>query len=211
MSHDLRQPLATISGYVNILQEIFKGKIEKSPESYIEEIIKASERMDEMIEGLLKYSKIGKEPNYEVIDLNDALSQAISNLQSLISSTGTQIENEKLPKVKANLIGMTILFQNLIDNAIKYCDKKKPKIKIDSKDKNGSCIISVSDNGIGVEKDKQGKIFELFYRIPGNKEQDGAGIGLSTCRKILKRHNGEIWVESSKNKGSTFYFALPKI
>ncbi|MEJ2277722.1 MAG: histidine kinase dimerization/phospho-acceptor domain-containing protein [Candidatus Lokiarchaeota archaeon] len=117
VSHDLRQPLATISGYVNILQEIFKGKIEKSPESYIEEIIKASERMDEMIEGLLKYSKIGKEPNYEVIDLNDALSQAISNLQSLISSTGTQIENEKLPKVKANLIGMTILFQNLIDKS----------------------------------------------------------------------------------------------
>jgi signal transduction histidine kinase len=212
ISHDLKQPLTIIIGYLNLVKEIYEGKIERSPLKPLKAALKSSYAMNQMINDILDYSRLSrKEEHKRLLDLNNNLNRAISNLKTPIEETNAQISSDELPQVFADETVIVQIFQNLIDNAIKYRSEKPPKIHISSQKKNNYYKIMVKDNGIGVDPKEMDKLFDLFYRSNKTQEISGSGIGLSICNKLIKRLGGEIGVETNSNEGSTFYFTLPII
>jgi light-regulated signal transduction histidine kinase (bacteriophytochrome) len=137
-----------------------------------------------------------------------ALREAIKNLQKSIDETGASITFDELPDVNADGSQLTRVFQNLIDNAIKFRDKKKPQIHISCQKNENRCQFSVRDNGNGIDPQHHERIFKIFQRLHSQGQYPGYGIGLTVCRKIVERHGGRIWVESEKGKGSTFHFTI---
>ncbi len=213
ISHDLKQPLTIIIGYLNLLKEIYKGKINRSPIKPLNEAINSSYSMNQMIDDILDYSRLSrKEENKKLLDLTNILNQVISNLKIKIKKTQAEIYSDELPQIFADETSMIQVFQNLIENSIKYRSEKRPKIIISSQEGEKYYTISMKDNGIGIDPKEQDKIFDVFYRSPATEEQDisGSGIGLSICKKIINRLGGEMWVESNQQQGSTFYFTIPK-
>ena len=169
--------------------------------------------MQAMIKDLLQYSRVqtrGEE--FKPTDVENALNQALFNLKVTIEENNAEITHDELPTVIADEKQLIQLFQNLISNAIKFRKPDEPpKIHISSRkdDENMEYILGVSDNGIGMEQQYAGRIFELFQRLHTRDEYKGTGIGLAVAKKIVERHGGRIWVESELGKGSTFYFTLP--
>ena len=212
-SHDLQEPLRTISSFTQLLSRRYKGQLDKDADEFIEFIVDGTNRMQAMIKDLLQYSRVqtrGEE--FKPTDVQNALNQALFNLKVTIEENNAEITHDKLPTVTADEKQLVQLFQNLIANAIKFKKPDKPpKIHISSRkdDENMEYILGVSDNGIGMEQQYAGRIFELFQRLHTRDEYKGTGIGLAVAKKIVERHGGRIWVESELGKGSTFYFTLP--
>ncbi len=212
-NHDLQEPLRDIASFTQLLERRYKGKLDSDADEFIGYIVDAAVRMKGMINGLLDYSYAGTRGNeFEEIDMNIQLTTALYNLKDLIHENNAEINYYPLPTVLADPGQMIRVFQNLIGNAIKFRKTDEPpKIHIYceiSKD-NKEHIFSVSDNGIGIEKQYTDKIFEVFKKLHAISEYKGAGIGLSVVKKILERHGGRIWVESKYGQGSTFYFTIP--
>jgi len=209
-SHDLKSPLTTISGYLQLLKE--ESAVGKDPQAtkFITTALNNSRRMQEMIDGLLARSRISKEEApLTPVDMNSAVYQARSNLEAAIADTGTVLTIGQLPELPADESQMIQLFQNLIDNAIKYRGKAKPRIDINARKENSEWIFSVRDNGIGFDMKDADRLFKMYERLDTSNERPGTGIGLSTCKRIVEFHKGRIWTESTPNKGSTFYFSIP--
>ena len=212
-SHDLQEPLRTIASFTQLLERRYKNKMDTDADEFIEFIIDAATRMKEMIQGLLDYSRIGtRGGEFNFTDTEEVLIMVLSNLHAAIMESGAKIDHDKLPTVIADRNQLIQLFQNMVSNAIKF--KKKdvtPQIYVSARkdEKRGEFIFSVSDNGIGLEPQYKGKIFEVFKRLHTMDEYKGAGIGLAISKKIIERHGGRIWVESELGNGSTFYFTLP--
>jgi light-regulated signal transduction histidine kinase (bacteriophytochrome) len=212
-SHDLQEPLRTISSFTQLLSRRYKGQLDKDADEFIEFIVDGTNRMQAMIKDLLQYSRVqtrGEE--FKLTDVENALNQALFNLKVTIEENNAEITHDKLPTVIADEKQLIQLFQNLISNAIKFRKPDEPpKIHISSRkdDENMEYILGVSDNGIGMEQQYAGRIFELFQRLHTRDEYKGTGIGLAVAKKIVERHGGRIWVESELGKGSTFYFTLP--
>jgi chemotaxis family two-component system sensor kinase Cph1 len=135
--------------------------------------------------------------------------KAIGNLQTAIEESNAVVTYDELPTITANTSQMISLFQNLIDNAIKFRSEEAPRIHISAERKGKEWIFSIRDNGIGMDPNDLGRIFEMFQRLHGSTEYPGTGMGLAICKKIIERHGGRIWVESESGKGSTFYFTMP--
>lgn len=210
VSHDLKQPLSTIIGYLNFLEEIIIKDLDQSPEDIIDEALNVAKDMNKMIKAILDYSRIERvNLSMENLDLNMILSKVKRNLTSKINKTDSIIRYEKLPEVYADEVQMIQLFQNLLDNAMKYKDKK-PIITIKASSTNGNWVIRVIDNGMEIPESKLDSIFKPFYRANKSKKISGSGVGLSICKKIIEIHGGRIWVELNKKGGSTFKFILPK-
>ncbi len=212
-SHDLQEPLRTIVSFTQLLEKHYKNQLDSDADEYIDFIVDAAVRMKEMIQGLLYYSRVGtKGGEFKLIDIEEALKNALSNLQLTIKENNAEITYDKLPMVIADKGQLTQLFQNLIENAIKFKKPDTPlKIHISSRKdpQKNEYIFSVSDNGIGIESQYTDKIFEVFKRLHTVDEYRGVGIGLAISKRILDRHGGRIWVESKYGQGSTFYFSLP--
>jgi len=212
-SHDLQEPLRTIASFTQLLERRYKNKMDTDADEFIEFIIDAATRMKEMIQGLLDYSRIGtRGGEFNFTDTEEVLITVLSNLHAAIMESEAKIDYDKLPTVIADRNQLIQLFQNMVSNAIKF--KKKdvtPQIYVSARkdEKRGEFIFSVSDNGIGLEPQYKGKIFEVFKRLHTMDEYKGAGIGLAISKRIIERHGGRIWVESELGKGSTFYFTLP--
>ena len=212
-SHDLQEPLRTISSFTQLLSRRYKGQLDKDADEFIEFIVDGTNRMQAMIKDLLQYSRVqtrGEE--FKSTDVQNALNQALFNLKVTIEENNAEITHDKLPTVTADEKQLVQLFQNLIANAIKFKKPDKPpKIHISSRkdEENMEYILGVLDNGIGMEQQYAGRIFELFQRLHTRDEYKGTGIGLAVAKKIVERHGGRIWVESELGKGSTFYFTLP--
>jgi light-regulated signal transduction histidine kinase (bacteriophytochrome) len=191
----------------------YKGQIDKDADEFIDFIVDGTNRMQAMIKDLLKYSRVqtrGEE--FKPTDVQNALDQALFNLKVTIDENNAEITHDKLPTVIADEKQLIQLFQNLIGNAIKFKKPDEPpKIHILSrKDKNrNEHVFGVSDNGIGMDQQYAGRIFELFQRLHTRDEYKGTGIGLAVAKKIVERHGGRIWVESEPGVGSTFYFTIP--
>ncbi|MFK7926123.1 MAG: response regulator [Bacteroidia bacterium] len=210
-SHDLQNPLNTISNYVQILQEDYGGKLDKDAERYLNTIAKASERMQKLIKDLLVYSQIGQKRVLRPVDLNELIKYIQSDLHYLISETGANFEIGKLPQINGVDTEFNLLFQNLITNAIKFVEKGiKPQIKISAEEGETHWAFEVEDNGIGMEEKYQEKIFAIFQRLHSRKQYEGTGIGLAHCQKIVEYYEGRIWVDSILNEGSTFRFTIKK-
>ena len=209
-SHDLREPLRAISGFTQLLKEKYKGKLDEKADEYINYTVKGVSRMDALLSCLLEYSRVNTHrQNLAPVSANDCLDAAIDNLSKSILETNAEITHDNLPKVEADGRQLTQLFQNLIHNAIKFCDKKPPKIHIGSRKETKNHLFWVKDNGIGIDKDYHERIFKIFQRLHGQDQYSGQGIGLSICKKIVERHGGKIWLESQVGKGSTFMFTIP--
>ncbi|HML04968.1 MAG TPA: ATP-binding protein [Methanobacterium sp.] len=210
-SHDLQEPLRTISSFTQLIERRYKGQMDSDSDEFIEYIVDATRRMQELIKDLLEYSRVttmGRE--FELVDTQEILQKTISNLHAAIKENDAIISYDELPEVMADSRQIGQLFQNLISNAIKFRKKdEKPKIRISARKNENEYIFNVSDNGIGIEKEYFDRIFTVFQRLHTREEYQGTGIGLSISKKIVERHGGNIWVESEPDKGSTFYFVLP--
>jgi PAS domain S-box-containing protein len=208
-SHDLREPLLTIRGYAELLDEDFSEDWDEEAREVLGYIQKAVNRMDALIHGLLDYSRLSKVKELETVDIDAVIEDVKADLDAAIRGNDGLILAEKLPVITGHSLEIKLLFQNLVSNAIKFKQADiLPKIEISSQKIEKGWQFSVKDNGIGMEKRNIRKIFNIFSRLHSKEKYPGTGIGLANCKKIVELHNGKIWVESSPNEGSTFYFTI---
>lgn len=210
-SHDLQEPLRTTSSYVTLLQKDLGDTADGRTALYIEHITKSTERMRTLITGLLEYSRIGKEKERELTDCNEIINDVLNDLETVIKENEAVINVKQLPKIQAYPLELRQLFQNLITNALKFRKKEiNPEIEISATEENNYWKFCVKDNGIGIEEKFHNRIFVIFQRLHSKKEYSGNGIGLAHCKKISELHNGNIWVESRPENGSTFFITVSK-
>jgi PAS domain S-box-containing protein len=211
-SHDLQEPVRTISNYTSLLLRNYMGQLDKDGRKMFEFIGQSCTRMTEMIKGLLDYSKIGVDKKLTSIDCNSILDLVKSDLALIIDETNTIITIEKLPIVEASEMDIRLLFQNLLSNAIKFRRvDAAPEIHVSAKNyDDGFFQFSIKDNGIGINPKFGERIFQIFQRLHLKHEYDGSGIGLAHCSKIVELHGGKIWVDSGPGEGSTFHFTISK-
>jgi len=211
-SHDLQEPLRMVASYTQLLAKRYKGRLDSDADEFIAYAVDGSNRMQGLIQDLLAYSRAGTngKPLRE-ISSEKALKEALSNLQTTIQESGAVVTHDSLPAITTDDTQLTLLFQNLVGNALKYHGSKAPVIHV-SATKNGGVdwTFSVRDNGVGIDPQYFERIFVLFQRLHGREEFKGTGIGLAICKKIVERLGGRIWVESQPEMGSTFSFSLPE-
>lgn len=214
-SHDLREPLRMISSFAQLLAERYRGKLDGKADRYIFRITDGAERMQELIDNLLDYSRIGTRGKpFRTIDINTTVRRVLEGIQIAINEvkreTPVSIHVDPLPEVSVDETQIGRLFQNLIENALKFRRPEQPvSISISAERHDGGWRFAVSDNGIGIEPAYREKIFLIFQRLHTREEYDGNGIGLSVCKRIVQRHGGEMDVESTLGQGSTFRFTIP--
>ena len=208
-SHDLQEPLRTISNFVGLIEEEYAGKLDKGMDQYLRFIVTAARKMRNLIKDLLDFSRIGREITFAAVDCNEILNEVTAELGISIKESNTKITSSILPVLNGNEIELKQLFQNLISNAIKFLKKNvTPEIEITVEEKATEYLFAVRDNGIGIDEQYKDRIFIIFQRLHTVAEYPGTGIGLATCKKIVARHNGKIWIESKLGEGSTFYFTI---
>jgi PAS domain S-box-containing protein len=210
-AHDLQEPLRMIASYVQLLAKRYQGKLDADADEFIGFAVEGSNRLRTLLQNLQTYTQIGKFPHRRrKQNLSLALKHAIENCNHLIRNAGATIEEGPLPVLTHDEVEMTMLFEHLIDNAIKFrSDDAAPHIRVDSVKDGGTYVISVSDNGIGIEPEYQKRIFELFQRLNAREIYGGTGLGLAVAKKIVETHHGQIGVTSSLGEGATFHFRLP--
>lgn len=210
-SHDLQEPLRTVSNFVGLIQESYSDKLDEDAETYLKFISNATAKMHNLILDLLNYSRVEKNVEFKEIDCAQIVNEVIDDLDASIRESKAKINFDKLPVIVGNDIKLKQLFQNLISNALKFRKSDvAPEIQINCEEKEHEFLFSVKDNGIGIEKQNLGKLFVIFQRLNNASEYPGTGIGLATCKKIVTIHHGKIWIESEFGKGSTFYFTISK-
>jgi light-regulated signal transduction histidine kinase (bacteriophytochrome) len=212
-SHDLKEPLRMITMYTQILEMKLKPLLNNTTNEYMGFVIDGVKRMQKLLDNLLEYSLLGKkDKKLEEINLNKKIERVLLNLTVVIQETQAQINFSNLPTITAAPTDMLQLFQNVIANALKFRKKDiTPIINISCTESIDEYMFIIEDNGIGIKTEDQERIFNLFTRLHTNKQYEGTGIGLATCKKILTNLNGKISVSSVEGKGTTFYFFIPKI
>jgi light-regulated signal transduction histidine kinase (bacteriophytochrome) len=199
-----------VSSYLGLVDRRYTDKLDKDGKEFIEYAVDGAKRMQAMINDLLQYSRVTTQGKpFEKTNMEEVLEKVLMNLKIVIEESGGKITHDKLPEIMADRVQMERLLQNLLGNAIKYRGDRKPKVHVSVKRKKGEYEFSVQDNGIGIEKEYQGKIFGIFQRLHTREEYAGTGIGLAVCKKIVERHKGKIWVDGKINEGSSFYFTIP--
>jgi len=211
-SHDLKEPLRTITSVTERLKEKHGDSLKPGALKYIEFIENASDRMQNVTSGLLIHSEIGRKiQRYQAINLNQLIKDTQAYLATSIVESNATFKIKRLPKIYGDPMQIGLLIQNLISNSLKYRKKRTPlKINIGYENKKDHWEFFITDNGIGIAKANQEKIFEVFRRLHNKNEYEGMGIGLSSCKRIVENHHGKIWVESKLRKGTTFFFSIPK-
>jgi len=208
-SHDLQEPLRMVSSYTQLLARRYKGRLDSDADEFIGYAVDGVGRMQELINSLLTYSRVGtKGKSPERTDCKAVFDQTYRNLQKTVEDAGAKVTCDPLPTVMADDIQLGQLFQNLISNAIKFRGKEPPRIHVSAKQEEEEWVFSVRDNGIGIDSEYAERIFVMFQRLHGMREYPGTGIGLAICKKIVERHGGRIWVESRLGEGTIFYFTM---
>ncbi len=210
-AHDLREPLVGIGAYLKLLERRSGHSLDDESRKFVTRAVETVARMDSLIRSLLAYSRVAENSEeLETIDANSCLRQALANLKSVINETATSVTSDSLPTLKARPAQLVQVFQNLIGNGIKFRGTEPPKIHVAFTPSEDDYHFSVCDNGRGIELPYLDKIFQIFQRVDDSSGPSGTGIGLATCKKIVERHGGRIWVGSEPGKGSTFHFTFPK-
>lgn len=208
-SHDLQEPLRTISGFVELVQKQYRGRLDANADKLLDYISQASDRMKVLIKDLLDYSRIGREKEISQVDCNHLLNEVLADLDQIIKESGATVQTEHLPVLHAYPTELKLLFQNLITNSIKFHKPGlAPTVSIGSERENGHWKFSVRDNGIGIDRQFSERIFIIFQRLHNRTQYEGSGIGLAHCKKIVELHGGNIWVESEPGEGSRFFFTI---
>jgi light-regulated signal transduction histidine kinase (bacteriophytochrome) len=211
-SHDLQEPLRMVGGYLQLLEQRYKGQLDEKADKYIAYAVDGAARMSGLIRDLLAYSRVNSRgEELRSVDSQKALDSALRNLAVSIRESAAEITHDPLPTVRADTMQLTQIFQNLLGNAIKFrAADRPPRIHIAVREEEGKWLFSVKDNGIGFEQQYEEKIFMIFQRLHGRGHYPGTGIGLAICKRIVERHGGKIWATSTPDEGTTFYFSLPQ-
>jgi PAS domain S-box-containing protein len=211
-SHDLQEPLRMVTSFLTQLEKKYKDQLDEKAASYIHYAVDGAQRMRQIILDLLNYSRLNQDKSVrEECDLNKLFEDAKALEQSHIKETKAMIIIDQLPVLKVNPGAIKQVFQNLLNNALKYhTPGNSPQIHVSAKELDSHWQFSFKDNGIGINKEFQHNIFQLFQRLHTRENYSGTGIGLAIGKKIIERHGGDIWVESDEGKGSTFFFTLNK-
>lgn len=211
VSHDLQEPLRTVSGFVDLLRRHYKGKEDDVSGRYINFINEASQRMRNLVSDLLDYSRLGRERKLDEIDCNQVVKDVLSDLAIAIRESHAVVSGDNLPVITGYRTEVKQLFQNLISNSLKFRRQNdSPVISIWAEEEKDSWKFTVRDNGIGINKRHWERIFVIFQRLHLKNEYEGTGIGLAHCKKIVELHEGKIWLDSQPGKGTDFFFTIRK-
>ena len=208
-SHDLQEPLRMVSSYLRLLERQYGDELDEDAEEFIAYAVGGADRMRDMIDGLLAYSRVETQGEpFEPVDLDAVLDDVRDDMRVTIEEHDAEITVDPLPRVEGDAGQLRQLFQNLLENALEYSGDDPPRVHV-AADRNGDeCTISVRDEGIGIDPDDQERIFEVFQRLHSREEHPGSGIGLALCQRIAERHGSRIGVDSEPGEGSTFSVAL---
>jgi signal transduction histidine kinase len=211
-SHDLQEPLRSIALSGQLLERNLGGQLTGEDALLLSNMTSAARRMSTLIDDLLAYVRSAEQDDGEPLnaDAGEVLARVLGDMQGLIRQTEAVITSEPLPIVRAHAPHLARVFQNLISNAIKYRTEESPHVAVTAAQREGWCVISVTDNGIGIKPEYADRIFDLFKRLHGRDQYPGSGIGLAICRRVVEQYGGRIWLEhSDTGRGSTFSFSLP--
>ena len=209
-SHDLQEPLRMVTSYLQLLERRYKANLDQDASDFIAFAVDGAARMQTLIQDLLTYSRVGtRGVSFEPTDSQAVLDQVLMNLEVVIAESDAEISFGSLPSLSADTTQMAQLLQNLIGNAIKFRGDSPPRIRIEATRESDDWRFSVQDNGIGIDPRYSDRIFQVFQRLHGIGQYPGTGIGLAVCKKIVERHQGNIWVESQPDAGATFFFTIP--
>ena len=210
VSHDLQEPLRMVASYTQLLAKRYQDKLDADANDFITYAVDGTERMRVLLNDLLDYSRVGTRGKpFKPTDCEEVLHQATTNLKVAIEESGALVTYDYLPTLMADEGQLIQLFQNLVGNAVKFCNQESPCIHVSAETKSNAWLFSVRDNGIGIDPQHGQRIFEMFKCLHTREEYPGTGMGLSICKKIVERHGGHIWVQSQLGEGSTFYFTIP--
>ncbi len=211
VSHDLQDPLQLIAQYAQLLVERHGKRLDEDALRLLGRVQESAARMQTMIDGILEYSRVSAAGRpFQVVSLTESVSEAIKNLEASMSESGAEVDFHDLPSVVAEPRQLIQLFQNLIGNAVKFHAKEPPRVTIRCEERPDDWLISVADNGLGIDSRSAEHIFDMFQRLHAASEIPGRGIGLAICKRIAECHGGRIWVESRPGGGSTFFVTLSK-
>ena len=209
-SHDLQEPLRMISSFMQLMERRYKGRLDDDADQYIGYAVDGARRLQLLIQDLLAFSRVGSHgAPLEPTNCEEVLARVRGNLQVAATESDATITSDPMPVVMGDASQLVQLFQNLLANGLKFRGQEAPKIHVGARQDGNEWMFTVSDNGIGIDKQFFDKIFTIFQRLHGREEYPGTGIGLAVCKKIVERHRGRIWLESEPGKGTQFHFTLP--
>jgi signal transduction histidine kinase len=210
-SHDLKEPLRKITIYLQLLERRYRDRLDADARQYLGHAVDAAGYMQTLVNDLLAYARLGSRPRpLERTDCAAVFDQALANLAAAVQETKADVSRTALPAVPGDASQLVQLFQNLLDNALKFRQPgQAPVVRVDARRDGDDWLFAVRDKGIGIDSRYAERIFVLFERLHGKGEYPGTGIGLAICKKIVEQHGGRIWVESQPGSGATFWFTLP--
>jgi len=210
-SHDLQEPLRMVSNYTQLLARRYEGRLDADADDFIRFAVDGATRMQQLISDLLDYARVAtKGKALAPVEMDRVLDTALLNLEGAIRESSALVQRDRLPLVRGDRGQLVRLLQNLIGNAIKFRGEERPLIRVSAEMRGDDLMISVRDNGIGIDERYGERIFAIFQRLHARDKYTGTGIGLAVCRRIVERHGGRIWLESTPGAGSTFRFTLRK-
>ena len=208
-SHDLQEPLRQISSFTQLLARRYSGKLDADADEFIAFIVNGTRQMQELINGVLAYSRLTKkiEP-FAFVDCEVLFNEVLQSMTTSTDNLSARISYDPLPRLSGNRMQLAQLFRNLLNNAIKFHGSETPCIHVGAKKQGDQWLFSFKDNGIGIAAEFYERIFEVFQRLHGKTQYPGTGIGLAICKRVVENHGGRIWLESVQGKGTTFFFTL---
>ncbi|MGD9937478.1 MAG: ATP-binding protein [Methanoregulaceae archaeon] len=209
-SHDLQEPLRMITSYLQLLERRHARRLDEEGLEFIGFAVDGARRMQELIDALLVYSRVISRARPPArVDTRSVIAEALARIEQKVNATQAEITVGHMPIVQADRAQLVLVFEHLIDNALTYRSDAPPRIRIDAERVDESTWFRVQDNGIGIDPEFHERIFQLFSRLHARDQYPGSGVGLAVVQRIVERHGGRCWVESSEGAGSTFFFSLP--
>jgi signal transduction histidine kinase len=209
-SHDLQEPIRKVASFTQLLQRRYGGQLDERADEYIAFAVDGAKRMQTLINDLLAFSRVGRiQDEHAVVNLGESLSDALAGLSTLIEESGATINAGELPSVRGEPALLSLVFQNLVGNALKFRGERRPVVSIRANRDGENWRVSVADNGIGIDPQYAERIFVIFQRLHSKERYEGTGIGLAMCRKIVEYHGGRIWLDREVQEGTTLHFTLP--
>ena len=206
VSHDLQEQVRNITNFSGLMEKNIPPECNEDFRFYLGVVTGSASKLNDMVVELLTFSRVGRDKNFEQVSVQKLLADL---LDSTPAAQNAKIHIGTLPEVRGNFSEIRLLFQNLMDNALKFNDLTAPEISVDCKNKSTYWEFSIKDNGIGISENHLTRIFVMFQRLNPEEEYPGNGAGLAICKKIIEKHKGKMWAESEPGKGSAFYFTIP--
>ena len=211
-SHDLQEPLRMVGSYVQLLARRYQGRLDQDADEFIGFAVDGATRMQRLLDGLLTFSRVRTHgTDFKPVELDDILATTVTDLKGRIEENGAEVTSDPLPRVQGDQAQLGQVFQNLISNALKFRGADTPRVHVSATRTGDEWVVSVRDNGIGIDPQFSDKIFVIFKRLHTRAEYPGDGLGLATARRIVDRHGGRMWFESELGQGATFFFSIPTV